>query len=221
MSTYTYTLRTKTQNLELADGTVVAANLYGLCGYLCRSNDYDASWLCPGDYGYKRAMGLNATIDKTKERWRGKSAYIITEDPAQGEWVYHAEDAEKAAVWFDCNCPTEAEGVTKVGRLGPRVRKGRKLVWTIMTDEEAEAFDRAEREEHERKKAKYLAQMKARRAQEEVKEILRQKQRVAKDAAQARADAKVAAAKKAADEMVRKAMDEAAKEMERWGHGSR
>jgi hypothetical protein len=147
MGVYTYTLRTKTQNLELPGGDVVAAHVYG---YLCRSNDHDMSWMWPGDYGYKTAVLLNAQIERAQERFYGVGpVYVITEHADQGDYVYRAEDAEKAAVWYDCNCPTETEGVTKVGRLGPRVRRGRRLVWTVMTDEECVAFDKAVQEKFE------------------------------------------------------------------------
>jgi len=180
MGVYTYTLRVKTQNAELPGGEIVPAHLYG---YLCRSNDHDTFSMWPGDYGYKRAMGLNATIERTQERFYGKGpVYILTDYASQGDYLYRAEDAEKAAVWYDCNCPTETKGVTKVGRLGPRVRKGRKLVWTIMTDEECEEFDAAEKAKHDAEQAEHRRRAAERKAQAE-RERIEREQQAAREAA--------------------------------------
>lgn len=143
MGTYTYTLRTKTQNVELPGGEIAQANLLG---YLCRSNDHD-TFMHPGDYGYRTAMALNAQIEACQQRWWRKGpVYVIEADAKQGYRVYRAEDAEKAAVWFDCDRYEDTEGVTLVGRVGHRVRRGRRLVWTIMTEAEAAAFDWGEEE---------------------------------------------------------------------------
>lgn len=126
MGVYTHTLRTKTQNVELPGGEIVAANIMG---YLCRSNDHDVHWMWPGDYGYKYACMLNAQIESCKARWmyhRGP-VYIIIEDSA----IYRADDPSKACVWYDCDDLAKADGVTFVGLLDTRVRRGRKLAWTI------------------------------------------------------------------------------------------
>ena len=139
MGVDTYTLRTKTQNVELPGGEVVAANVLG---YLCKSCDHDTFMLYPGEYGYKRAVGLNATIERTQERFYGKGpVYFIGEDAGQGYPVYRAEDAEKVALQYDCDDPAKIEGVTLVGKVGERVRRGRRLVWTIMTPEQEESFE--------------------------------------------------------------------------------
>lgn len=126
MGVYTHTLRTKTQNVELDDGTIVQANIMG---YLCRSNDHDTSWMWPGDYGYKYACVLNAQIESCQARWKYHlgPVYIIIEDSA----IYRADDPGKACVWYDCDDLAKADGVTFVGLLKTRVRRGRKLVWTI------------------------------------------------------------------------------------------
>lgn len=144
MGTYTYTLRTKQQNVELPGGEIVKANLLG---YLCRSNDHDTFMMYPGDYGYRTAMALNASIEQCQERWHGKGlVYVIEATAKQGYRVYRAENAQKAAVWIDSESYEDTEGVTLVGRVGPRVRRGRRLVWTIMTEMEAATFDWGEGE---------------------------------------------------------------------------
>jgi len=179
MGVYTYTLRTKTQNLELPGGEVVVANVMA---YLCRSNDHDMTFMWPGDYGYKEGLLLNAAIERCQDRfWNKGEVYIIHEDSKQGYEVYKAEDAHKACVWYDCDAMTSMEGVTLVGRLGSRVRRGRKLVWTVMADDEAEAFDKAEEEKRraeraEQKRKRILARVKA------YQEKIAQRQREAQDA---------------------------------------
>ncbi|MBW2170199.1 MAG: hypothetical protein JRG69_13255 [Deltaproteobacteria bacterium] len=126
MGVYTYTLRTKTQNVELPSGEIVAANIMS---YLCRSNDHDTSWMWPGDYGYKYACVLKAQIESCQARWRYHLGpiYIIVENSA----IYRADDPSKACVWYDCDDMAKADGVTLVGLLDARVRRGRKLAWTI------------------------------------------------------------------------------------------
>ena len=159
MGTYTYTLRTKSQNVELPGGEIVPANLLG---YLCRSNDHDTFMLYPGDYGYKRAMALNAQIEACEQRWwRHGPVYVIQEDAKQGYTLYHVEDPQKAYHWYDCEDYAKSPGVTVVGRLGPRVRRGRRLVWTVMTEAEAEAFDAAERAKMEASAKAYQAKKRA------------------------------------------------------------
>lgn len=179
MGVYTYTLRTKTQAVELPGGTIVDANIMG---YLCRSNDHDTMFLYPGDYGYREAHLLQAQLERVKDRfYHHGSVFIIQEDSKQGWEIYRAEDAEKAAVWYDCDSMTRTEGVTLVGRLGPRVRRGRKLVWTVMTDEQAQAFDQAEKERHEAEQAEYRRMFEERKAQAE-RERIEREQREAQEA---------------------------------------
>lgn len=179
MGVYTYTLRTKTQNVELPGGEVVPAHIMG---YLCRSNDHDTMFLYPGDYGYREAHLLQAQLERAKDRFYRKGpVFIVHEDAKQGYEVYRAEDAEKAAIWYDCDRMESTEGVTCIGRLGPRVRRGRKLVWTVMTDEQAQAFDQAEEEKRqaervEQKRKRILARVKA------YQEKIAQRQREAQDA---------------------------------------
>ena len=118
----------------------------------------------PGDYGYKTAMALNAQIEACQQRWWRKGpVYVIEAKANQGYRVYRAESAEKAAVWFDSDPYEDTEGVTLVGRVGPRVRRGRRLVWTIMTEAEAAAFDWGETEaQRKANEARELAASRAR-----------------------------------------------------------
>ena len=179
MGVYTYTLRTKTQNVELPGGEIVKANLLG---YLCRSNDHDTFMMYPGDYGYRTAMALNAQIEACQQRWWRKGpVFIVQEDAKQGWEIYRAEDAAKAAIWYDCDSMTRTEGVTLIGRLGPRVRRGRKLVWTVMTDEQAQAFDQAEKERHDAEQAEYRRMFEERKAKAE-RERIEREQREAQEA---------------------------------------
>jgi hypothetical protein len=179
MGVYTYTLRTKTQAVELPGGAIVDANIMA---YLCRSNDHDTFMLYPGDYGYKTAMALNAQIEACQQRWWRKGpVFIIHEGAKQGWEIYRAESAAKAAVWYDCDSMTMTEGVTLVGRLGPRVRRGRKLVWTVMTDEQAQAFDQAEEEKRQAEQLEHKRRAIIARARAHAEECAR-KQREAQDA---------------------------------------
>jgi len=179
MGVYTYTLRAKTQSVELPGGEIVDANIMA---YLCRSNDHDTMFKYPGDYGYKEAILLNAQIERAKDRFYGKGpVFIIHEDAKQGFEVYRAESAEKAAVWYDCDSMTRTEGVTIVGRLGPRVRRGRRVVWTIMTEVEAQALDQAEKEKRQAEQLEHKRQAIIARARAHAEECAR-KQREAQGA---------------------------------------
>lgn len=116
MGVYVYTLRASRPAMVEGVGVVYRLD------YLCRAGSLDDAFATG-----RRLTLLRNSMNRTRELFGDAPVNYVLGDVEEGAEVYRCDDASKVSVWYDFD---RLHG-EKVGTLGKRVRRGRRMVWTL------------------------------------------------------------------------------------------